>query len=609
MAAPVILRNVQDSYVDQTKPNKNYNSLGRMYLQDGAFGYLFFANPIPPGAQVISAKLRVWNGDAITGTNTMSLYRVAAKWSASKITWNNRPGVTGAVKTIVRSGSAAGALWEFDVTDMMQTVSSGAAWYGFRIDLNGAARKWIHSSASSTTGKRPQLEIEWSDAPSAPSDLSPDDLGVVSVAKPTLKFDFTDVSGDKTMSAYRIQIDPAANWAAPAYDTGTVLSDSSIANLATQTVTYPGLSAGATTYWRVQVRDAAGLWSDWSGTASFRRVNKGTFTVTNPSAGTPIVEDATPPIIWTLTGVTQASYLVKIIDPETAEELWSSGPVTSSVNTVTIPEGVIKTLGKTYQLQVRVTDTEDRVATVDDPNFYTIEPRDFTYAASAGVAAVSSVSVSATTTGGPGFNVTAVTASAPDSFTLIRDGEVVRSDIRPADVLVGGTTDTYRIPDLKVPGRQEHTWEVRRVVNSKESSVNPSVTATLKNVLPWLTERDGSNAVALLNPVVDPGLSEESDVLYPMGAPPVLITQSQWGFVGSASGVFSDSYAPAAGVTARDQLTRFKRMRRKVGQTFYFSWDDHAIECYIYECRYRTLSNPDGSNDYEVSFSFVQVDY
>jgi hypothetical protein len=107
---------------------------------------------------------------------------------------------------------------------------------------------------------------------------------------------------------------------------------------------YPGLADGSTVFWRIRFQDAAGLWSPWSASTSFRRDDKGTLTVTNPPVGTPKVEDTTPPIIWTFTGETQAAYQIQI--RHTVNGLivvdWDSGKVTSAVTSVTVPTGTIK---------------------------------------------------------------------------------------------------------------------------------------------------------------------------------------------------------------------------------------------------------------------------
>ena len=50
------------------------------------------------------------------------------------------------------------------------------------------------------------------------------------------------------------------------------------------------------------------------GSESFKRDTKGTLTLTNPASGTPVVEEPTPPISWTFTGETQASYQLTIVE-------------------------------------------------------------------------------------------------------------------------------------------------------------------------------------------------------------------------------------------------------------------------------------------------------
>lgn len=292
MAAPVKLRNASDSFVSEKYPDKNYNTMKRLYLADGAaadtrYAYIYFG--VPSGMadkQILSATLRLYSGTASqwTGSVTVSLYRLAAKYSASRVTWNNKPATTGGAISLTKTNPATNEVWEFDVTSAMQSVANGAAWYGFRISATNSTTKWIHS-AQADDKYRPMLEIKWSNAPEAPEVLIPSNSQAVSVAKPTLQWDFTDVLGDTNMENFHLRLFSTLTLA-NANGTGDVL-DTIMASTEPQVdlddTTYGGLAGGATLHWRVRVQDGSGLWSLWSPVASFTRINKGTLTVTNPT--------------------------------------------------------------------------------------------------------------------------------------------------------------------------------------------------------------------------------------------------------------------------------------------------------------------------------------
>lgn len=605
MPAPVLLRNAQDSSVESKSPKKNFNNAGKMFLQDGAFGYLYFSRPFPLGARITSAKLRVCTGMAYAGNVSMKLNRVTSEFKANRVTWDNKPTVADNTITVTKSNPGARTEWEFNVKSMMQFISDGAAWYGFRLEMDGSARKWIHSTQSTVAALRPVLEIEWSDAPDAPSDLSPEDEQAIGTRWPTLRFDFTDIGGDTEMRAYQIRIGNS-NMTTIDYDSGTKLSSDPSCDLS-QT-SYAGLPEnGSLRYWQVRVQDGAEEWSDWSTIASMKYLVKPTLTLNSPSPdgnGVVKVTDSTPQIVWTLSS-TQTSYRVRLLDPESLEVLWNSGRVTGNDNGVEIPKKIIKTIGSVYRVEVRVWDNQNRASTPGD-NAYVQVTRDFTYAS--GTATPVS-NLTATRSGGwPWWNIEFTIASAPDSFKLFRDGVLVEDGIEPEDVAVVGEAGKYRIVDTRVQGRMEHKWRVACVVNKNQSQNDPTVTKYTKNETAWIMDLDGGNAIPLLNAVFTSGLAEASEVLHPQDAPPVLITQSQWGEEGTGSGEISADWQPV-GLTAKQMRDRFISMRNKPGRKRVLMWSDKAIEALVYQMKDTSISRPDGSTDYAVSFSFVQTDF
>lgn len=231
----VTLRNAIDTYASGTATSTNYAGATVLHLRTGdRYAYVFFNRAAPLGARITSAKLRLYHAASWSGSRTITVERISATWKASRLTWNNKPGVTGTPVTVTDTGGAAGTVIELTVTSMLQTVSDGSAWYGFRITTDDATDRGIYS-AQGLSAYRPTLEVTWTEAPQQPTDLSPSGNRAVSTSKPVLRFGFTDELGDTTLAAAQVQIDPAANWTTPAFDTGEVATSNPELDLAAVT--------------------------------------------------------------------------------------------------------------------------------------------------------------------------------------------------------------------------------------------------------------------------------------------------------------------------------------------------------------------------------------
>lgn len=612
MGAPVTLKNATDSYVSEKYPAKNYSSVSKIYLADNSaadtrYGFLYFGIPSGmAGTTLISAKLRLYSGTGFGGSVTASIYRLAAKFAGARVNWNNKPGVTGSAVSVTKSGAAAGTMWEFDVTSMLQQVANGGAWYGFRLSATNSTAKWFYS-AQATAAYRPTLVIEWSDAPDAPETLVPDNGDLVSVDKPTLQWDFTDPSGDVTMAAFQLRL-YSTEALALAGGTGDVL-DTTVASTVPQCdlddTAYGGLAADATIWWRVRVQDGAGLWSAWSDVASFGRKTKGTLTITNPAASpNDFVTEATPPFGWTFTGRTQRAYRLLLSTPEQpAVYIWDSGIVTSTDTDIAPPAGKLTQNGKTYRLTVRIYDTEDRRAVADDP-IYVEATRDFTFNLDNTVTPVSSFA-GVIDYYRPEIELTWSRATAPDTFLIYRDGKII-DELQPSELLVSGTD--YAYTDGQAQPRKQHTWSVAAKVNGKVSDSNPTTTGTIKPITTTLSELDGDNMVFLLNPSVAADRAEDSEIHYILGdAPPVLITQSLRGYEGTVSGVLANDVVP--GVTAAQQLASMEVFKDAPGTVLKLLWIDKVLKVVIRGVSDTPLPNPDGTVEYLIKFEFFEVGF
>lgn len=540
-----------DAMVASDNPSKNYGTTASLIIRASspiAYGFLWLKSPAPPGASIISATLRLY-GKGSWSSLTVSLQRVAATWTESKLTWDNRPTTTGSTVTATQA-STEGKEWDFDVTALLQTISNGAANYGFRI-ATGATRAEFYSLNAGSL--RPALDVTWSDAPNTPHTLSPSGGRSVSVAAPILRFDYVDVSGSEQLDAVQVQIDPDGDFADPDFDSGEV--DASEPELDLTTTDYAGLDAGDTTEWRVRVQDAAGLWSGWSDPATFTRTAQPTLEITNPAESPDdFVSEFTPPISWTFTG--QAAYRVRVsLDSDPAHPLLDTGKITGSTDSYTLPVGVLSDQSVTYRVTVDAWDSTSREATPGDPP-YVEASRAFTFDLSATVGTVTSLA--ATPDGvSPAVALTWNRSTAPDSFTVLRDGKRAASGLVPADLLVSGTQ--YRYIDRYAAANKSHTWSVQAVVNGVTSASNPSASATATTPAVWLSNNTlGLQVPVLLTDNASFDMPETSATYYPVGpGAAVRITQARRGLEGSITGRIID-WAGTGAATWVANMLKFK---------------------------------------------------
>lgn len=615
MPDPVIVRNFRDSYVWSAKPTRNFSTTNRLKVASGTlYSYLFCSKPMPPGAVVTSAVLRVWNVEVWAGSVTLAVQRLAGNWAGSRINWSNKPGVTGDTYQAIKTNTPAGTMWEIDITEMMNLVSQGAAWYGIRLVANGASTKNIYSAQAAAMDMRPQMVVQWSDAPEKPDGLAPDGNRSVSSPKPTLAYTFTDVSGDTSLAMHRIQTSATAAFTTVAWDSGWVATTDPQFKLSTSS--YPGLASGASTYWRVQAQDGAGVQSEWSDPAQFKYTPKGT--LTSATLGGPdtngkyFVQDTTPPIIWSLTGATQVSYQVTIVDMAKPDVLlYNSGKVTStatSIDTGGPTAKVLKSATATYRLSIRVWDDVVREKTPDALIYYEYL-QTFIYAPSSSVPAPTLVSTTPALPW-PWVDVVFTRSTPPDSFTVMRDGEVVEANLDPGELSQGGTTYLYR--DREAAPRQLHSWQVIANVNAADSSPSNTKTANPKPSVTWMMNPDTSSPIALLksadqpSPVVDAQAMSSQEVHQPVGGTsPVLITQFVSGYEGHVDAVLSDGIVNS--LSARTMRDRFKVWKRNPGTEVLLFMVDEVLRICPYNMTYRPRAKSGGIVLYDVSFDFFQV--
>lgn len=544
-----VVRTGIDAYVNSATAYKstNYGSAKTLQLSPGAkYGYIWLKSPVPLGGVVLSATLQLFTSASAVGTFTVSAQLVSASWSESRIDYVNRPAGTG---TVVASAAvtnpAANHEIDIDVSALYSSVAAGARNYGILLTVTGGNLSlW---SLNATANKPPALSIMWDMPPEAPTELVPAGGASVPTGAPVLLFNYFDVAGSTTMQACQVQIDPAANWAAPAWDSGTVAS--SWPELDLSITSYPALASGASTYWRVRVQDSAGQWSPWSLAAEFTYTPGLSVAWVNPSGGT--VGDTQPVLQWTVTGGTQAAFRVtiaKATDPTVL--LLDTGRVTSTANDYTVPEGIITSQSIEYLVTLWTWDDVDRQTTPGKQTF-TESVVMFNFAPSASADPISALAAASPSTGQPGAVLTWQRSAVPDDFVIWRDGVAVAT-VTGASAQVSGTDFTFT--DWGAIPNKSHTFQIG-ARESGTSDLSAAITFTPAGSGMWIIEPTQGLLVALLqsaNAQVTWNMPEQAGTYYGInGGPAVRISQGHAGLEGTVTARTTDY----AGVTAESMLT------------------------------------------------------
>lgn len=607
-----VLTNGLATIVKQDFPNTNYDyqTASLVRRASGTPGevrqLLYFARPFPLGATITSAKIVQYStATAQTGTLSVVVKRIKTAATFSKITWTSRPTTYYATTatTSLTGPLADKALWETDVTAMMQSVALGDPWYGLEISTTTLNPGLLfYGPTHPQVDYRPRLEVTWSDAPSKPTGLAPAGGRRISGTKPIVRCNYVDVSGDTEMQSIQVQANASNVWTSPTFDSGTVAS--STPELDLNTTAFTAMTDGQTIYWRVRVQDMAGLWSEWSDAESFTRDVKGTLTLTNPASGTPVVEEPTPPISWTFTGETQTSYQLTIQETTDTGQVrqWTTGKKTAATTTVTLPTGVINSPDSAYVATIRVWDAKQRETLPGDPAYSEVV-RNFTYTPTATVTATTSPTASSVYPY-PRVAVGWQRATAPDSFSILRNRKVVASNLVPATYLVSGTT--YSWTDTSAPPQTTLTYEVQAVVNGKASASNPTVVTTMTSLGIWLADASRTNEVMITGKGGKTfTYGEDSEPITVVGASEVvLVTQSLRGMEGTITGELHSGVAGLS-TTAQQFRDKFLNIKAVPGRKCWLTFGDRQIQVVV---RNMAVTPRDSTPlSFSVSFDFYQV--
>lgn len=604
----VQVRNLVDNYINQSSPNSTYATVGNLWLQNITSAIrralIYGPNPVPRGATVISAKMRVYNVQAWPGSVSLACHQITSAWNTSRVSWNTAP-TYGSGKNAVKVDTPAGTMWEFDVTDWFQAISNGSSkWYGFIFLTNsGIVTRSLHSVNSPHTTKRPYIEVEWRDNPAEPDALSPSGGRAITSDKPLLTFNYNDPSGNDPLDAIQVQVgttEALVNAGSGEWDSGVVVTEDPQLDLLF--TSYPGLAAGATAWWRVRVRDDTGLWSVWSDAVSFTRVLMGNLTmlVDGDNDG---VYSANPAVSWTFTGATQKSYHVFVVDPATDEQVYNSGKITSSATSHGIPEGYIKKDPFLYSFFVRIYDTIAREATPYQPTYVQAVLPNLPIA-SVGAHGITGLSVVLDPVF-PQVDLTWTRASTPDYYEIYRSKDNVNFEcidvVDGGSLLVSGTS--YKYEDLTAPSYRQSYWRIRAVNGGLHTSATGSVGAEPERIAPILMRPDKSDVIIFLNPDRSRNNTDIQELVEVQGGPPVLITQHIGGESGSIKGLLTSEIYP---YTAKQMKDSWNRLRRDSGVTLYLYFADEMLKVAAYNMNIDNRKKNEGMT-YIVSMDWVVV--
>ena len=604
------------SWVDKFVPSRSHPREKRIWLRSAGsnldkYGFLFFNRPFDYGQTLDTLKLHLYS-EALVGTRTVSLDFVASpgfdKGGISGATWDNKPSVSGSTISVNQTAPTDGTEWVFDIKTRAQTVSdAGKGWFGFRLTIDNDALSKFYSSYALTN--QPWLELQVSDAPEQPTLLIPDG-GVVSLLKTWVRCDFTDLAGDQTMRAIQVQLDAANNFVSGIdFDSGTVLTDAPQLDLST--TAWAGLTAGSSIYWRARVQDGSTKWSPWSDPAFFTRQNKSTATITNPPVSG-LVTEFTPPITWTFGG-TQTGFRVIIERIASAVGLpdtvvHDSEYVNGTATSYSLPVGVLTEDGQSYRLRLRVHDQYDRENLPGDPPYVEVT-RVFTVTTGA-TTAVSSLAAQALLVYGersPFVKLTWTRATAPDSFTIKRDGKVIDADLDPSSLLVSGTN--YAYTDYGATSNVSHTWKVQANVNGINSVDSSVVTSTVEVPGVWLYDNDFNNMILITG--VDPGSWEmpenSAEHMVVNARSPVRITAGQYGWHLGSGGDWKFVRTADGTQDGASFEAMMMKLKQHPNRPIWINAGDRAARFILYDIVCPLLDAPGSPTDVGVSFGATQV--
>jgi hypothetical protein len=489
-----------DTYANEAKPKTTFGQSPELLVanQSTSRKWTYIHLPIPDvdeDSTVVSALLSLTLRAASPGSLvTLTFERINEKWGGRDLNWNKKPLVgasSGDSQTLaVAANTAGGATVQANLTAMIHAaVQQGRKWFGVRIISNVNATIKFHSGQTNKGENKPKMIVDINQVPDAATGLKPGGGAAISKAKPTLSAKAVDPDGEDGVGNIWVKISSSATTdvngmlTTTIFDTGWVASSELALDL--EFTAFGGLTDGQVVYWQMKWKDARGAEAPWSEVETFRRRLKGTVNITSPGATSDSNEVE---IESTHTKFTTAATYELRRGNATGKLIWRNravlGVAASTVISTSIPTGYVTDVGVNYAVVVKADDDESREDRPNDPG-YAEASKVFQWSPGGAVGAPSALTVVDTEM--PLFYLQFTRSTAPDWFTLLRNGQAIRNRINPANVNYSGTT--YRIPIYEAKLGANRTWGVTAVVNGSHSS---QVTVVFNKRVPgvWVTDRN-----------------------------------------------------------------------------------------------------------------------
>lgn len=574
--------------VKSGSPAKKFGQLGKVPLSTTKRGLLRAAIPtdIPDTAVVTKAEaVLTTRAAAWAGTRDLETQPIDEEWAASKVTWNTQPDVAGTIVTETVGATAEDTEIRIDLgTDVQAIVSGTLRNWGWRLTTDDATTRYLWGAVADQY--QPWLDLEWVELLEAPVNLSPNGRATA-VSHPVLTFDTPEPE------SIQVQIDPAADDVSPDWDSGEVAATGGM--LALADTDYTGLADAATTYWRARSKNVLG-WSEWSEWAELPRIAHAAASVTSPGVTT---ADTTPPITWTY-AATQTAWRVWVYNAVTGEEVADSSKQTGT-DTEWTPDGrVLKSLGATARVVVRLWDDEDRAATAaTGDTAYTQAELTTELVASHDAAGVDSIEAYLVGEG-PTVRVTWDNTPMADRWVVTRDGEWL-------EVLEGAEAEYY---DYSASPLREHVYQVlHKTIGGDVSPNGPSASVTVNLAYGgiWLINPDNGASVTIFGREAGEFRMDEQAVVHDvLGSTPV---RRRMGLLPPAGRVVGGLYTVGDRLAEdhRDRLLRWKKW--DAGTVFRLVRGDQNLPVTIGNIVVDSTPTSDTDDlHYAVSFDWWQTD-
>ena len=175
-----------DAQVVEARPSYNYGSSTGLYVQSADGGSYMnerawvkfdLAGRLPSGADIASARLKLYCWKALNGDMAAAVHGAADGWTETGLTWTNQPAFDTALDSTTLVNGRTGYWYDWDVTAFVAAEAAGDQVASFVVKpvAEGSTTYLTYAFDSkeySGGALAPVLEIQWDDSPD-PADTQP----------------------------------------------------------------------------------------------------------------------------------------------------------------------------------------------------------------------------------------------------------------------------------------------------------------------------------------------------------------------------------------------------------------------------------------------------